>query len=164
MKIFWRVLMFVAAAAFSACDPCSKVDCQNGGSCVDGTCQCVTGYEGTECETKSRTRFVGSFTVSETCLGAPGVTFNNPIIIDTSATAVNLIIIRNLYNTGWSVEATVKGAAVSFKDAVVSGTPAGVSLTATGSGTMAGTALTLKYGVRYGTGASDSCQVAAVKK
>ena len=32
-------------------DPCADVVCQNGGSCVDGTCICPEGYTGPNCET-----------------------------------------------------------------------------------------------------------------
>ena len=36
-------------------DDCASNPCQNGGTCTDGvnehSCQCVTGYTGTDCET-----------------------------------------------------------------------------------------------------------------
>lgn len=40
--------------AFSGCqkeptDPCDNITCLNGGSCVNGTCECPTGYEGADC-------------------------------------------------------------------------------------------------------------------
>jgi len=32
-----------------AVDPCESVTCQNGGTCVEGDCDCPTGYAGTNC-------------------------------------------------------------------------------------------------------------------
>jgi hypothetical protein len=32
-------------------DPCEEIVCQNGGTCVDGTCNCPEGFAGTLCET-----------------------------------------------------------------------------------------------------------------
>jgi hypothetical protein len=31
-------------------NPCEKINCLNGGACIDGTCSCPTGYEGLRCE------------------------------------------------------------------------------------------------------------------
>lgn len=33
----------------NTCDPCSGVECQNGGFCVFGQCMCPPGYSGTDC-------------------------------------------------------------------------------------------------------------------
>lgn len=32
-------------------DPCASVTCENGGTCVDGTCECAAGFEGESCAT-----------------------------------------------------------------------------------------------------------------
>src|SRR4051812_28730932 len=57
------------AVLYTSCnkDKCKDVTCQNGGTCSDGNCTCVTGYEGTNCETKSRDKFVGTYAGSEIC-------------------------------------------------------------------------------------------------
>ncbi|MCB0657059.1 MAG: calcium-binding EGF-like domain-containing protein [Saprospiraceae bacterium] len=34
-------------------DPCEGISCQNDGTCVDGSCQCPTGWEGEFCQTKT---------------------------------------------------------------------------------------------------------------
>lgn len=36
----------------SCSDKCSDVTCQNGGICNEGDCECLSGYTGTNCETK----------------------------------------------------------------------------------------------------------------
>lgn len=37
--------------ALTSCNDCRKIDCQNGGTCNDGACDCLKGYEGEHCET-----------------------------------------------------------------------------------------------------------------
>lgn len=87
---------FTAMALFlGSCkedDPCEEVTCLNDGTCDDGnciceefyygatcgvrcvngdygdTCACNSGYEGTECDTEMRAKFLGTYSVYETCL------------------------------------------------------------------------------------------------
>lgn len=33
-------------------DPCAKIECLNNGTCIDGTCNCPSGYTGDRCQTK----------------------------------------------------------------------------------------------------------------
>lgn len=58
-----RNIIFLAACLFiattlSSCDDCrglfgkEKVECQNGGTCNEGTCDCLKGYYGEHCELK----------------------------------------------------------------------------------------------------------------
>ena len=37
----------------SKSDPCEGIVCKNGGTCIEGKCQCPDGFEGTLCETES---------------------------------------------------------------------------------------------------------------
>jgi hypothetical protein len=68
MKSFKQIALsaFLTISAFGAVvytscnkDECKDVVCQNGGTCSEGKCTCPTGYDGTNCETKSRDKFVG---------------------------------------------------------------------------------------------------------
>lgn len=68
---FWKhsllaatVFMTLATAVtYTSCkhDSCKALMCRNGGTCADEFCRCPTGYEGTQCETVSRTKFVGNY-------------------------------------------------------------------------------------------------------
>lgn len=52
-----RLLLLFAAAIFllgtlESCNQCRGVDCDNGGTCNDGECDCLKGFEGDNCEIK----------------------------------------------------------------------------------------------------------------
>ena len=74
---FWRItiltgLIFAAAVTaivYSSCtkDACDNLTCLNGGSCGNGICNCPTGYEGTQCQTLSVSRFVGTYAGDISC-------------------------------------------------------------------------------------------------
>lgn len=49
---------------FSCSDPCDDVDCGTNGTCDDGTCLCSDGYEGMNCETETRAKYLGTYTGS----------------------------------------------------------------------------------------------------
>ncbi len=54
---------FIVIMLYTACErnPCDNVTCFNGGSCNSGECRCPTGYEGTQCQTLSVSRFLGKY-------------------------------------------------------------------------------------------------------
>ena len=57
-----------SAVTYTSCksDKCNAIRCANGGLCKDGNCLCQSGYEGGQCETVTRNKFLGVWTVSET--------------------------------------------------------------------------------------------------
>lgn len=63
---------------YSACDrdSCLTLKCANKAPCINGFCQCPTGYEGTQCETWVLSKYVGNYSGDTKCNG-------NPPIIDT---------------------------------------------------------------------------------
>jgi hypothetical protein len=79
MKL-WKHTLITAVAFFgitstvlyTSCekDSCIDLKCKNGGSCADGFCRCPTGYEGSECQIKAATKFVGRFIGNYTCPAA----------------------------------------------------------------------------------------------
>lgn len=89
-----------SAITYTSCnkDECKDVVCQNGGTCVSGTCTCPTGYEGTNCETLSRDKFVGKYVGTEICtIGTDSYT------MELSKNSDNLkITLTNLYNQAFT--------------------------------------------------------------
>ena len=61
------VLSAFFAVTYSSCTPdkCKAIVCAYGGVCNNGACSCVTGYEGTQCETVARDKFLSKWTVFE---------------------------------------------------------------------------------------------------
>lgn len=76
-------------------DKCSSVTCAYGGVCIDGVCKCAVGYEGTNCQTISRTKFLKAWNVNEKGTISPQRNYALAIEKDT---AINGILIKNMYN------------------------------------------------------------------
>ena len=49
-KVFTLILSI--SLLFSCSDPCDDINCLNGGTCVEGQCNCAQGYSGADCSTK----------------------------------------------------------------------------------------------------------------
>lgn len=71
-KIMCRSLVFAACFfiilfSMSSCkrDPCRSTRCLNGGICNSGTCDCPSGYEGSDCGTESTQKFIGNYSVTD---------------------------------------------------------------------------------------------------
>jgi len=74
MKSFRQIALSAAltfsafgAVLYTSCnkDECKDVVCENGGTCDAGTCKCVTGYEGTNCQTKWSAKFIKTWTAAD---------------------------------------------------------------------------------------------------
>jgi hypothetical protein len=107
MRNSMKKLLLSAAgifAAFSALtltsceeDKCKTVRCAYNGQCNDdGSCTCVTGYEGERCETISRDKFKGVWTVVE-----DGTTSNPAQYAVTvrDGGEIDQVWIKNFYNS-----------------------------------------------------------------
>ncbi len=121
----YSLLAAVAVATtvfFASCseDKCKNVTCQNLGTCIDGACECASGYEGTNCETLSRAKFLGNYTFDETPSSEPaGTNYPNTF---SSGTANNEMIISNFggYSTA-IVTVKVAGSTFSKTDTLSTG-------------------------------------------
>lgn len=74
----------------------NDVFCQYG-DCVDGKCFCDAGYEGTDCTVSSRERYIGLYSLNESCAGIDTIGFHSiefePDLLDPSR-----MLIYNLFN------------------------------------------------------------------
>jgi hypothetical protein len=91
-----------AIAAFTAvtstsCTPdkCKAIVCAYGGVCKEGTCICPAGYEGYQCETITRDKFKGVWTVFENGTATNSAQYDVTIEFGASMTEMT---IKNFYN------------------------------------------------------------------
>lgn len=56
-----------ASITYTSCnrDKCKTITCANGGVCNEGRCICPSGFEGSNCETVTRNKFLGNWFVYE---------------------------------------------------------------------------------------------------
>lgn len=142
------------AVVYTSCnkDECKDVTCQNGGTCSAGVCSCPTGYEGTNCETKSRDKFVGTYVGSEICsIG----TDNYSVTLAANSDALKLTY-TNLYNDNITATCTM-AATDSF---TFSGTQGGATFS--GSGRLSTNSLSVHYTITNGA-ISNTCVFTGTK-
>ena len=147
---FSALLTFGAFSAitYTACnkDECKDVVCQNGGTCSEGNCTCPTGFEGTNCETLSRDKMLGTYLGTEVCdLG----TDNYSITLSANSDKIKITLI-NLYNDAITAVCTMTGA----NTFTFNGTQSGATFT--GTGTYASSTLTVEYTLTDGA-IANSC-------
>ena len=65
-------------------DACYDIVCPSNASCNEGDCICKLGYEGADCETVSRNKFVGTYAAVETCVD--GTVGGNEAVADFECT------------------------------------------------------------------------------
>lgn len=119
MKARLKTILLSAIGAISAfslvtltsCDPdkCKTISCAYGGVCNEGKCLCQSGYEGPQCETLMRKKFLGTWVVTET--GTISDSRQYSVVIEGSTTNMTGIKIKNFYNNNLSipVDAFVRG-------------------------------------------------------
>lgn len=102
-----------AAVFISSCaeDKCKALVCANGGVCNEGACICPSGYEGPQCETENRTRFLngskGSWLVREDGSESPE---NQYFLSIEKGDGPTQLLIKNFNGTfPENVKARVKG-------------------------------------------------------
>lgn len=63
----FSTLAAFSTLTFTACnnDKCQAIACASGGVCEEGRCTCTAGYEGNQCETETRLRYLGIWYVTE---------------------------------------------------------------------------------------------------
>ena len=157
MKLFRNIAVaaLVTLGAFSAVtytsctkDKCKDVTCNNGGTCSDGNCTCASGYEGTNCDSLSRNKFLKSGGVATYITGTGQDTCYSPgyTMTISPSSAADEITISNF--AGYGTSATVTGVKVSGTTFTKTGTVTAGSVTLSnisGSINTAGTEITFSY-------------------
>lgn len=137
----------------SCTDPCKDVTCLNAGTCVDGTCNCASGYDGDDCGTEIRAKFKGSWSAGDGC----SITGSNAYVVNVSSgTSILEVKITNVWNAfANSVNATVNGNTISIPNQE----PDNDGYTVSGQGTISadGQSITWSYTISDGLGLSDVC-------
>lgn len=122
------------AITYTSCnkDECKDVVCNNGGTCVDGTCQCSTGYEGTNCQTESRTKFIKSWSASDQT-GSSNLVYTVAI---AAGAQINSVLISNAFSDDFfanPITATVQGNTISIAEQRPDGSSSNFKVSGSGS-------------------------------
>ena len=86
------------AVVYTSCnkDKCMTIVCANRGVCNAGACTCASGYEGTNCETISRKKYTGEWSVFEK--GTSSLAKQYPITITEAVDGITYLNIANFNN------------------------------------------------------------------
>lgn len=97
------------AVTYTSCksDKCKSIVCAYGGVCTDGGCLCPTGYEGPQCETITRDRYLNTWVVTENGSITDAVQYSVSV---EKGPAIDELLVKNFYNhLIEQVSARVKG-------------------------------------------------------
>jgi hypothetical protein len=85
----------IATVVYTSCvqNVCNNVSCQNGGSCNAGLCRCPTGYEGNQCQTRTITRYLGTFAGTTSCNSLAGV-IDSVVVSANGSLGLNGVTVR----------------------------------------------------------------------
>lgn len=113
-------------------------------SCKKDDVACDAGYEGTDCKTEVRTKFINASGWSASETGSLSGASTYSINILSSSTAVDKILISNMYGVYKNdVVATVSGSTLT----IVRQDPDGDKFYVQGSGTLSGSNINITYTV-----------------
>ena len=141
-------------------DPCADVSCLNGGTCNDGTCACAAGYEGVDCGTEQRTKFISTYSFNESCTSG---TYSYTCNIGTSSSGVTKVLLSNFAAlTGSTISATVSGTTLNIaqQNFALSGQNWGI----VGTGQINGSLLTITYTLTFPDNSTDACTATGTKQ
>jgi len=163
-----KSLLAIASLAFgmflmNACDdPCKDVVCQNGGVCDEGDCICATGYEGTDCATEMRTKFLGTYSFIDGCY--PGTP--NSSTFSTSADGITKITITNILgNTlGGTAKAEIDGVKITIpSQQILDNDSDPWTIAGASTGTLANNTFTISVTYTFGTN-TETCLLTFTKQ
>ena len=149
------VIFLTATLVSCNTDKCKDVVCKNGGTCLEGTCDCVAGYYGSFCDSAYSTKLVGAYTCNETC---PGVTVgaNWSSAVSVSSTTATNVVVTNFGNSGVSATLSVLDGTVTVNPFTVG------AFNVTGSGTYSGNVISISY-TQTSSSVSRTCSMTMTK-
>jgi len=139
---------FLSVTTTSCGDNCKDVEC-NTGTCLDGTCECGDGFEGTNCEIEWSAKFVGEYTGFDKC-GTDVFTLQSP----AKVTRVSETSIKIDNFAGFLSQLT---ATVSSSDGLTINTTDLGGRVFLGTATISGNKITGSYKVTFSDGTSEDC-------
>jgi uncharacterized membrane protein len=88
-----------SAVVIASCneDKCKAIACAYGGVCKEGTCICAAGYEGTQCETITREKYAGVWTVFEKGTYTETAQYDVSFVNSNSGSMTDMNV-KNFYN------------------------------------------------------------------
>lgn len=102
IKYSLAALSLLTIVTISGCDrrSCNDVICGVNQQCQQGNCYCQDGYEGTDCNTPSADKYVGNYSVYESCTSGPAnfPSYNTSIYKDNFDERI--IYISDLFGQG----------------------------------------------------------------
>ncbi len=166
MKLFRQIalsamitLSAFAAVVYSSCskDACSGVTCSNGGTCSGGNCTCTSGWGGKHCDTADAYKFVGTYSVRETCSVSGSVGPYTATVTQSTTNQVN-ILLQNFgdFSATITVAGSVTGTTLTIAQQTITG------YTISGSGTYNGGVITITYTVSGSN--NESCTATWTKQ
>jgi len=151
-------IAFATVMIFNACtnDPCKDVTCLNGGSCADGTCQCLNGFDGTDCSHQIRNDYLKTgASVSESC-NTGAFNYNVDIVAGSAADEFKIKNLGN-YNCSYGdyyVTATISGGTTfTINSQTVCATQF------SGNGSISNGVVTVNYSATYDPGSGTQTDV-----
>lgn len=167
------IMLFGATTVLTSCnpDPCKDVVCNNGGTCdLDGNCVCPSGFEGTNCDTKSNTVFTGTnLTGDDGCVTNPvGQSYDHTANFVADPAIGNALNIEGLGGYTCIVSGLASPLIVPViidkGNVTVNFNSCGYVITGTGKVETIGTVkkMTINYTAKYGT-LTDVCTVVYTK-
>ena len=160
---FFSALSLVALLFMSGCDDCKDVDCGTAaqGTCVEGVCECLAGYEGEDCKTNVTAKFIGTYVENGNCSETGAEAFT--VTIAASSSDMTKILITGFWGFTTPVTATVNADGLGFTipTTSITGTIYGtVTVSGTGTRTSSSSLITATFTVVYtdaGTTYTDVC-------
>lgn len=172
MKILKALSLTAVLLLFAACggDPCKDVSCQNGGDCLEGTCECPPEYEGNLCQYIAVGEYLGTYSIQyEGCFQASP---DHRVTIAEVPELGETVALGGLGDYACpggqlEVEAKLGLNTLSIPTQTVCQEEAFAGYTFMGQGTRKGDTLSLSFSVTYesdGVPRQDNCTATLVKE